>query len=316
MNDGRATALQLCQFSDYLEARLSERAHVIRWFELDEGKRTAWLANHASSVRAVITGGHVGCGNSLMEVLPKLGLIDINGVGVDKVDLSFARNRGVQVTTTPGVLTDDVADLAVGLIISLLRGIASADAYARSGSWIRGDFPLTRKVSGRRFGIVGLGRVGLAIAARLTAFGPVAYMDQIRHPEVPYEFHGELKVLARNTDVLVIACPANESTYHLVDAGVIEALGPKGYLVNIARGSIVDEAALVSAVAGGRLAGAALDVFENEPNVPEELRASPKVLLTPHIASATIETRTAMADLVIANLDAFLEGRPLPSAVT
>lgn len=315
MNDARATALQLCQFSDYLEARLRERAHVVRWFEFDAATRTAWLTQHASSVRAVITGGHIGCANSLMEVLPKLGLIDINGVGVDKVDIPYARGRGVQVTTTPGVLTEDVADLAVGLIIGLLRGIPAADAYVRSGGWLQGDFPLGRKVSGRRFGIVGLGRVGSAIAARLAAFGTVAYMDQVRQP-VPYEFHPELKALARNSDVLVVACPASESTHHLVDAGVIEALGSDGYLVNIARGSIVDEAAVASAVAEGRLAGAALDVFENEPQVPESLRASSKVVLTPHIASATIETRTAMADLVIANLDAFLEGRPLPSSVT
>jgi lactate dehydrogenase-like 2-hydroxyacid dehydrogenase len=315
MNDARATALQLCQFSDYLEARLRDRAQLVRWFELDAASRASWLASHAASVRAVITGGHVGCANGLMDTLPKLGLIAINGVGVDKIDLSHARDLGIQVTTTPGVLTDDVADLAVGLIISLLRGIPSADAFVRTGSWRRGDFSLAHKVTGRHFGIVGLGHVGTAIAARLVAFGSIAYIDRARQP-VPYEYHADLGTLASNVDVLIIACPANESTHHLVDNVVIEALGPKGYLVNIARGSIVDETAVVSALADGRLAGAALDVFESEPTVPEGLRSSAKVVLTPHIASATIETRTAMADLVIANLDAFLEGRPLPSAVT
>lgn len=315
MNDARATALQLCPFSDYLEARLRERTQLVRWFELDAATRATWLASNAASVRALITGGHVGCANDLMDDLPKLGLISINGVGVDKVDLAHARDLGVQVTTTPGVLTDDVADLAVGLIIGLLRRIPSADAFVRSASWGREDFPLAHKVTGRRFGIVGLGHVGTAIAARLAAFGPIAYTD--RGPQkAPYEFHPDIGKLARNVDVLVIACPANESTDHLVNAAVIDALGPKGYLVNIARGSIVDETAVVSALADGRLAGAALDVFESEPTVPAGLRTSAKVVLTPHIASATLETRMAMADLVIANLDAFLAGSALPSAVT
>jgi lactate dehydrogenase-like 2-hydroxyacid dehydrogenase len=315
MNDARATALQVCPFSDYLEANLRDRAQLVRWFELDAAMRASWLARHAASVRAVITGGHVGCTNELMDMLPNLGLISINGVGVDKVDLAHARDLGVHVTTTPGVLTDDVADLAVGLIVSLLRGIPSADAFVRTGSWHRGDFPLAHKVTGRRFGIVGLGRIGTAIAARLAAFGTIAYTDKTRHP-LPYNFHADIATLAQHVDVMIIACPANESTHHLVNAGVIDALGPKGYLVNIARGSIVDETAVVSALADRRLAGAALDVFEDEPVVPEGLRSSTKVVLTPHIASATIETRMAMADLVIANLDAFLEGRPLPSAIT
>ena len=181
------------------------------------------------------------------------------------------------------------------------------------GGWEQGDRPLARKVSGRQFGIVGLGLIGSAIAARLAAFGPVAYTGP-RRKEAPYEFHAELMALARISDVLVLACPANASTKCLVNAAIIDALGPQGYLVNVARGSIVDEAALAAALIEGRLAGAALDVFENEPHVPDSLRESAKVVLTPHTASATVETRTRMAELVLENLDAFMAGAPLPTA--
>lgn len=307
-------ALQLCPLSDYLEAGLRDRFDVVRWFELDEAARQAWLAAGASAVRAVVTGGHIGCPTPLLEALPALGIVAINGVGFDKVDLAAARRRGVAVTTTPGTLTEDVADLAVGLVIALLRGIAPGDAHVRAGAWPERERPLARKVSGRRFGIVGLGQIGAAIAARLAPFGPVAYSGP-RPKDVPHRFHAEVTALAEASDVLILACPATAATRHLVDAGVLAALGADGYLVNVARGSVVDEAALIEALARGRIAGAALDVFADEPNVPDALRGSPRTLLTPHIASATVETRTRMADLVLANLDAFLAGAPLPSPV-
>ena len=310
-----AAALQLCPFSPALEGALSERFEVIRWFELDEAAQLAWLAANAASVRAVVTGGHIGCPNALMLALPSLGIVAINGVGFDKVDLNLARQRGVGVTTTPGVLTDDVADLAVGLIIALLRQIPAGEAHVRSGAWPAGERPLARKVSGRRFGILGLGHIGSAIARRLEPFGPVAYTSR-QAKAVAYDFHPNVMSLARASEVLVVACAANESTRRLVGAKVLDALGPEGWLVNISRGSVVDEAALIAALAEGRLAGAALDVFEAEPNVPEALRQSPKVVLTPHIASGTVETRVAMAQLVLNNLDAFLAGDPLPTAVT
>jgi len=314
MNETRASALQLCPFSAYLEAGLNARFKVVRWFEMDEGARAAWLAAHGPSVRAVVTGGHIGCTNALIESLPALGVIAINGVGFDKVDLDFARRHGVSVTTTPGVLTDDVADLAIGLIIGLLRGIPAADSFVRAGEWPKGDRAPARQVSGCRFGIVGLGRIGEAIAARLAVFGPVAYAGTREKP-VPYAFHADATALARWADVLVIACAASPATRHLIDGGVLEALGPDGYLVNIARGSVVDEAALAAALQDNRLAGAALDVFEDEPDVPEALLRSPRTVLTPHIASATVETRRRMADLVLANLDALTAGMPLPSAL-
>ena len=310
-----AAALQLCPFSPALEAALRERFEVIRWFELDEAGKAAWLSANAASARAVVTGGHVGCPSALMLALPSLGIVAINGVGFDKVDLHLARSRGVGVTATPGVLTDDVADLAVGLIIALLRQIPAGEAHVRSGAWPTGERPLARKVSGRRFGILGLGHIGSAIARRLEPFGPVAYTSR-QAKAAPYDFHPDVISLARASEVLVVACAANESTRRLVDAGVLDALGPEGWLVNVSRGSVVDEAALIAALAEGRLAGAALDVFEAEPKVPEALRLSPKVVLTPHIASATVETRVAMADLVLNNLDAFLTGEALPTPVT
>jgi lactate dehydrogenase-like 2-hydroxyacid dehydrogenase len=313
MSDTRITALQLCPLSKHLEAGLNARFQIVRWFELGEAEQSAWLATHASTVRAVVSGGHLGCSNALMTALPALGIVAINGVGVDKIDLPFARSRGVRVTTTPGAPTEDTADLAVGLIIGLLRGIPAADAHVRLGFWPSGDRPLARKVTGRRFGIVGLGQIGAAVAARLAPFGPVAYTGP-RRKETPYVFHADLTSLARASEVLVVTCPANAATRHLIGAAIIDTLGPNGYLINVARGSIVDEAALVAALEGGRLAGAALDVFDNEPHVPEALRQNPRVVLTPHMASATVETRTHMGDVVLANLDAFVNGTPLPTA--
>ncbi|HTC50891.1 MAG TPA: 2-hydroxyacid dehydrogenase [Steroidobacteraceae bacterium] len=311
MTDPLPAALQLCPFSSYLETALAQRFEVIRWFTLSEPERSTWLAEKAPTVRAVITGGHVGCSNALMAALPALGIIAINGVGVDRVDLPFARSRGVRVGTTPGALTDDVADLAVGLIIGLLRAIPAADAYVRAGAWLKGDKPLARKVTGRRFGVVGLGHIGAALAARLTAFGEVAYTGP-RPKSVPFAYHPDLLSLARACSVLILTLPASAATRHLVNDAVFDALGPEGYLINVARGSLVDEQALIAALRDGRLAGAALDVYEDEPNVPEALRQRPNVVLTPHMASATVETRTRMADVVLLNIDACLRGEPEP----
>ncbi|NBC36637.1 2-hydroxyacid dehydrogenase [Novosphingobium sp. FSY-8] len=307
-------ALQLCPLSPYLEQALGQRVAICRWFELDGAGQAAWLAAHAGDVRAVLTGGHIGCPADLMQALPALGLIAINGVGFDKVDLKLAAARGVLVGNTPDVLTDDVADLAVGLVIGLLRDLAGADAYVRAGHWGHRDWPLARKVSGRRFGIVGLGRIGAAIARRLEPFGPVSYCGTAPK-DVAWAYHPDAATLAAHCDVLVVACAANAATQGLINADVLAALGPQGYLVNVARGSVVDEAALAQALAAGHIAGAALDVFADEPNVPDSLLACDNTFFTPHIASATVETRLAMADLVLANLDAFLAGRDLPARV-
>lgn len=310
----KMTVLQLCPFSAYLEGQLAARFDRIAWFELSESDRSAWLERRASDVRGIATGGHLGCTNEFAAVLPNLGVIAINGVGFDKVDLAYARSRDIAVTTTPGVLTADVADLAVGLVISLLRDLPAADRFARSGSWLSGEKPLGRSVSGKRFGIVGLGQIGSAIATRLAPFGSVAYTDTANRG-TPYEFHDSAARLAEAVDILVLACSANADTRGFIGASVFSALGRDGYLINVSRGSVVDEPALIEALASGTIAGAALDVFADEPNVPVELRQSDRVIITPHIASATAETRCAMADLVIANLAAFAEGQSLPSAL-
>lgn len=307
-------ALQLCPLSDYLEAELAVRCQLLRWFDMEEGAQRSWLEDHADAVTLVVTGGHLGCSNDLIAALPSLKLIAINGVGYDKVDVGFANGRGVDVSTTPDVLTDDVADLAVGLTIGLLRGLPAADRFVRDGRWLEETFPLGRKVSGRRFGIVGLGRIGRAIADRLSGFGAVAYHGRAAK-DAPYRFEPDLAALARDSDILVLACAATQATRNLIDADILKALGADGYLVNVARGSVVDEVALVAALDSAGIAGAALDVFVEEPAVPAALIASDRTHLAPHIASATVETRIAMADLVLANVDALLAGRRPPTAL-
>lgn len=304
-----ALALQLCPFSPEMEAGLASVVELVRWFDLNDRQQADFLAQQAANVRLVVTGGHVGCPAALMRALPALRLVAINGVGFDKVPLDLARERGVAVTTTPGVLTEDVADLALGLIIALKRGIPAGDRHVRSGAWPRAELPLSRKVSGSRFGILGLGAIGSAIADRLQPLGPIAYCSP--HGNAPeFTRFESVEQLAQWCDVLVVACAATPETAGLIDAGVLQALGPQGCLINVARGSIVDEAALIAAIEAGTIGGAALDVFADEPNVPEALRLSDRTVLTPHVASATVETRAAMAATVIANVRACLAGEP------
>lgn len=301
-------ALQMFPFSPEMEGQLAERLDLAPWYRLDQAAQAALLAERGGQVAMVLTAGHIGCPDALMQQLPGLKLIAINGVGYDKVNLPLARSLGVAVSNTPDVLTDDVADLAVGLVIALKRRLVAADAHVRAGHWPQGEMPLARKVSGSRFGVFGLGRIGLAVATRLAAFGPVGYASRTEKP-VAFTRHETLAELAAWSDVLVLACAASAETAGLVDAQVLSALGPNGVLVNISRGSVVDEAALIAALAQGTIAGAALDVFAAEPHVPEELRTMPNTVLTPHIASATVECRAAMAALVVTNVDAVLAGQ-------
>ncbi|MBN8874843.1 MAG: 2-hydroxyacid dehydrogenase [Rhodospirillales bacterium] len=275
----------------------------------------AWLARHGAEIEGVVTGGHLGLPAAVMTGLPRLRVIAINGVGFDKVDLALARSRGVRVTNTPDVLTDDVADLAVGLTLALLRRLPQADAYVRAGRWPAGEMPLATKLTGKRIGIFGLGRIGRAAARRFAGFtDAIAYADVTRQ-DVPFTWHPDPVALAAGSDVLVICAAASADTRRIIGTPVFEALGPSGVLVNVARGSIVDEPALVAALQAGRLGGAALDVFEDEPNVPAALIGMENVVVTPHIASATNETRRAMGELMIDNIDAVFAGRPIPAAV-
>lgn len=271
----------------------------------------------APTIRAVTGGGESQVPRALQDRLPALEMISIMGVGYDKVDVAAAKERGIPVTHTPNVLNDEVADLALGLMLSVARRIPLADRYVREGSWeSKGNMPLARKMSGARLGIVGLGRIGQAIAQRAQAFGmSIAYTGRTKQPGVPHPYFPSAKELAANVDFLVVITPGGEATRKMINRDVLRALGPRGFLVNVARGTVVDEAALIEALKAGDIAGAGLDVFEDEPRVPKALREMDNVVLTPHMASATKETRQAMADLALANLQAHFAGKPLPSPV-
>jgi hydroxypyruvate reductase len=275
------------------------------------------FAKVAPTIRAVTGGGESQVPRALMDRLPALEMVSIMGVGYDKVDVQSALQRGVPVTHTPDVLNDEVADLALGLMLSVARRIPQADRYVKDNRWAtEGNMPLSRKMTGARLGIVGLGRIGKAIAARAAAFGmAISYTGRKQQPEVAYPYYPSARELAAAVDFLVVITPGGEGTRKMIDREVLQALGPQGYLVNVARGTVVDEAALIEALRDGVIAGAGLDVFENEPQVPQALREMDNVVLTPHMASATRETRQAMADLALANLQAHFAGRPLLSPV-
>lgn len=307
-------ALQLCPFSAYLEAEIAGRFTVVKWFTIPDQYKEEWLKDNGHAVRAVVTGGHIGCPSSLMEALDNLSVICINGVGFDKVDIALASSKNIKVTTTPGVLTDDVADLAVGLVLSVLRKIPAADMFTRSGKWLQGDFPLTTKVSGKHFGIIGLGDIGYAVAKRLSAFGKVSYSGPTKKDNDLTYYDSHLS-LASDVDVLISCVAANKDTAKLIDSETFQRLGSKGYFINVSRGSVVNEEDLAEALTKGVIAGAGLDVFDAEPDVPKALMDTANVVMTPHVASATHETRLAMANTVLANLDALLNEQPFPSAL-
>lgn len=287
----------------------------------EQADKQAYIQEHGPRISGAITGGHTGIGRALMEQLPALQVVAVNGVGTDAVDLAYARQRGIPVTGTFGALTEDVADLAIGLLIAACRGLCHGDRFVRAGMWAANPsptaIPLARRFSGMRVGIVGMGRVGRAIAVRAAAFGCVIrYADLYPMADVPWAFEADLKQLARDSDALVLAAAADKAE-GIIDAGVLDALGPRGFLVNVARGRLVNEPDLVAALRAGRIAGAGLDVFVDEPNVPGELRELDSVTLQAHRASATWETRTAMGEMVLASLAQALRGeRPAHSLTT
>jgi len=298
-----------------LEAALDEHFDVHPlWRETDP---RAFLAAHGAGFTGLATSARYGADRALIEALPRLAVIASFGVGVDTIDLPAAREHGVAVSNTPDVLTDCVADLAFGLLIDVARRLSAADRFVRRGDWPKGPFPLATRVSGKRLGIIGLGRIGAAIARRAGGFDmPVRYHNRRIVEGSPYEFEASAPALAAWADFLVIACAGGAATRHLVSREVIDALGPAGFLVNISRGSVVDETALVEALLDGRIAGAGLDVFADEPNVPPTLTRLDNVVLLPHVASATNETRQAMADCVLANLRSWFDSGRLLNPVS
>ncbi|HWH81251.1 MAG TPA: 2-hydroxyacid dehydrogenase [Burkholderiaceae bacterium] len=276
----------------------------------------AAFAAAAPRIRAIAASGESKVGAALIAQLPALEVISVMGVGYDGIDVAAAKARGVVVTHTPAVLNDDVADLALALMLAWARQIPRADRFVRAGEWSKGPLPLGRKLSGARVGIVGMGRIGQAIAQRAAAFNmTIAYTARSPKPALPHAYLPSAAALAAQSDYLVVITPGGAATKHLIDAEVLAALGPQGCLVNVARGSVVDEAALIEALRSGTIAGAALDVFEAEPNVPAALREMDNVVLVPHIGSATAQTRRAMADLAFANLDAKLCGQSVHTPV-
>jgi lactate dehydrogenase-like 2-hydroxyacid dehydrogenase len=261
---------------------------------------------------AITNGGSVHCGGAVMAMFPKLEIISSFGVGYDHIDANYAREHGIVVTNTPDVLTEEVADVAMGLLISTLREFVKADRFLRSGHWTAQQFPLSvGSLRDRTVGIVGMGRIGQAIARRLDA-SRVSVVYHSRNPaaDVSYKHYPDLIEMAKAVDTLVVIVPGGPSTAKMINADVLKALGPRGVVINVARGSVVDEEALIAALKSGTIMAAGLDVFAREPAVPDELRAMQNVVLLPHIGSASVVTRNAMDQLVVDNLNAWFAGKP------
>lgn len=277
--------------------------HVLDGREPQE--RARLVLAHADTIRGIATSGHAGASRALIESLPKLEIISCFTAGVDEVDMVAAAERGIPVTATSDVLADDVADVAIAHCLLMLRRFAQADRFVRDGGWTKGAFPLGRSLKGRKLGILGMGTIGGAIARRAEAMGmSVAYTSRSAKPTLPYAFEPSLAGLAAASDILIVCCPATPETFHLVNADILQALGSDSYLVNIARGSVVDEAALATALQAGTIAGAGLDVFEDEPHPLPALLALDNLVLTPHMGSGTHETRAAMGQHMIDSLRA------------
>eukprot|EP00270_Netrium_digitus_P007656 TRINITY_DN2247_c0_g1_i4.p1 TRINITY_DN2247_c0_g1~~TRINITY_DN2247_c0_g1_i4.p1 ORF type:complete len:316 (-),score=80.50 TRINITY_DN2247_c0_g1_i4:75-992(-) len=296
------------------EKKLAEitTLHIMR----DVPDPKTFLKERGEQIRAVVTSCRAGFPSEYFDLLPRLEIISCFSVGTDSIDVKLAKSKGISVTNTPDVLTDDVADLALGLILSVSRQLVGSDKYIRQGGWARhGMYPITRRVTGKRVGIIGLGRIGLAIAKRAAAFDcPIAYHSRNRKPEgdaLGYTYFDSVVPLAAASDFLVAICPLTPETQKIVGKEVLDALGSDGIFINVARGGVVDEEELVKALVEGRIGGAGLDVFANEPHVPEQLLQLENVVLLPHVGSGTVETRTAMGDLVISNLQAHFSGCPL-----
>lgn len=281
------------------------------------GEQDAFIARVAPGIRAVWTVGAIGVSAAMAARLPALEIVVVGSVGVDKVDVDALRARGIAVTNTPGVLTDDVADVTVMLLLAAARRLPAMDAFVRAGDWAaRLPIKPAHSLRGKVAGIFGYGRIGQAIAARLVAMGMVIKYYQPRAvPGVTAERSDSLLALADESDYLILSAPATAATRRIVDAAVLAALGPDGTLVNIARGALVDEPAMIAALTNGKLGAAALDVFDDEPNVPAALRAMDNVVLTPHIGSLTVETRHTMGQLTFDNLAAHFAGQPLLTPV-
>lgn len=292
-----------------------EAAYTLHRCDQAEDK-AAFLAEFGPRCRGVATNGHAKLDRAILDAMPNLGIVACSSAGFESFELAELARRGIALTNTSAALSNDVADAAIMLLLAARRSLVAADAYVRSGDWARkGMFPLQHTITGRRLGVVGMGTIGRAIAARAAALNmKVGYWNRSAK-DVPWDYEPDLIELARKSDNLVVIVAGGEGTRDLISTGVMDALGPEGLLINVSRGSVVDEPALVAALSEGRLGAAALDVYANEPNPDPRLAGLPNVTLFPHHASGTVETRDAMAQLVVDNLAAFYAGKPLLTPV-
>ncbi|MBH2528247.1 2-hydroxyacid dehydrogenase [Serratia marcescens] len=312
--DTQPTILLIAPVMDALQAALDARYRVFRLYE--QSDIPAFLARHGADVQAVVTRGDVGVTRETLEQLPQVGMIAVFGVGTDAIDLNYTRERHISVGITAGVLTDDVADLAMGLMLSASRRLCQGDRFVREGRWETTPPPLATKVSGKRIGIFGMGNIGQAIARRAKGFDmTILYTDRRRKDDLDYQWCADLHTLAAQSDFLVIAASGSAENRGIIDASVFNAMPDRAWLINIARGSLVDEAALITALQNHVIAGAALDVFENEPHVPTAFFALENVLLQPHVASATVETRQGMSQSVLDNLAGYFSHQDIPGLI-
>lgn len=312
----RPHILQVGAYPEWDQGPLDQAFQTHKYFAAAD--KPAFLAEAGPLVQAIATRGELGANAAMIAACPNLKLISVYGVGYDAVDLAACRARGIRVTNTPDVLTGDVADLAVGMMLALSRGMIGAEAWARSGDWAtKGGYPLQRRVWGRRAGVLGLGRIGHAVARRLAGFDmQISYSARVPKPEgAAWTFVPDPVALAAQSDVLFVTLAAIAETRHIIGPEVIKALGPEGMLVNVSRAANIDEEALLTALESGALGGAALDVFEGEPALNPRFTTLPNVLLQPHHGSGTVETRRAMGQLLRDNLSAFFAGQPLLTPV-
>lgn len=308
------TVLLIAPVVDGLMDKLSTAFLVYRLYE--QADPQAFLRDVGHQVQAVVTRGDIGVTRAVLEQLPNAGLVAVFGVGTDAVDLDYTRAHDIAVTITSGVLTNDVADLAMGLLLAGARQLCQGDKFVREGKWLKQGPGLATQVSGKRLGIFGMGNIGQAIARRASGFDmEILYTDRKKLNHVDYQWCADLHTLAHESDFLVIAASGGAANRGLIDASVFNVMPKHAWLINIARGTLVDEKALIHALQNGVIAGAGLDVYEEEPHVPEALIAMDNVVLLPHVASATHETRQRMSEVVFKNVDAFFNAMPLPNAI-
>lgn len=314
MTQTNIDVIQVVPYPSWTTERLEAHFTIHRTW--DAADLDSLMPTIAGSVRGMSTMAPQGADRALIERFPNLEIIAANSVGVDPIDLDCARERGIIVTNTPGVLTECVADHGMALVLAVMRRVAEGDRFVRARHWLNEPLSLGSALRGKTLGIVGLGRIGKALASRAEAFGMcIAYHGRGRQDGVDYPYYETAEALAAASDVLALTCPGGPETLNMVNVAVLKALGPAGFLVNVARGSVVDEPALVAALQADEIAGASLDVFVEEPRMPEELYAMENVVLQPHQASATVETRKAMGDLMIDNLIRHFAGEPVLTPV-